>query len=319
MKTKHLIISGLLVLGTIAACKKEKTTPTTPEPTNPNLSKNGCVLTETYGEQFNKPSFLRPWKNTHSTALGKQHKTSAQVLREKFFYDAVGRVSKIEVYETDSTGTAKIEYTETFAYSAENISLTGIEYDEQGNPIDSTKRTLTAPINGFGFITSVSDKSPDGDEYTATYEYNTEGYLTKENSQFSYSYEGIGGTTIKSTRTAVIIYQYTNGNLSKETETYTQTTTGQPTTNGSYTSTYEYDSQLMQSNFISENAPFLGKFNKNLVKKKTEEYIVDNNPIFTDVITYTYELDAKGNVTKQLTTYNGASEPDVNTYTYQCK
>jgi hypothetical protein len=220
-----------------------------------------------------------------------------------FEYDNQKRVTKILRFDgTQADGYATITY-----------STTQIVYNDFDQGSTTPDETITYTVAN-GRVTSGTYTETDIDENsgytytytdTETYEYNSEGYLTK--------------TTSNSTETSnepnyqpdndsyVTTYTYQNGNL------ITMVETGGDSSD-TYTTSYEYNTDIVNTILVADYGIVIGKPNKNAIKKETQ---TNSNPNSSTYISnYTYELDADKNIKKATRT--SGTDVDITTFNYTC-
>lgn len=201
-----------------------------------------------------------------------------------FTYNAEGKVTKVKVTEEDVNDNYEITYT----YSGSKI--TAVDKDRDG----STTSTYNLDAKG-----RIASETYGNGQYTRTYTYNTEGYIVEH--QVS---------NVEGTYKEVRKYNYTNGNL-------TSIVYG----NGA-TDNLIYGTELAKDNFVSErefvfDSPLrslYGKTSKNLIAKFVES--PGSGGVYEEA--YTYEKDAKGNITKVSVLSNDGDSYMI-TSKYNCK
>jgi hypothetical protein len=187
-------------------------------------------------------------------------------------YNSDGKLSK--TVESGMTN-----YTTTYTYLGITINVIG---DISQTEI---KDIGIYSLNSQGYVSNITGTNGNSN-YVIIYEYDKSGYCTKE----TYSSDNI---------IEITTYTYANGNM-------TSTTLMSGTM--SNTTTYEYYTDKDNTlDYAHRGIIFMGKSNKNLIKKAT---------IGNSIITYTYDYDQDNYVTKQTRT---ASDGSIQweSYTYK--
>lgn len=228
---------------------------------------------------------------------------------ESYEYDNQKRVVKVRTFD----GTEPDGYY-TYTYTGSQI----IEKEFNENDTESDEITIYTVSNGVVTGSTSTETSSDNGHtttyvYTETYEHNSSGYLIKKTTVNRTTSNQPGFTSQESTGTTT--YTYTDGNLTKEVETYANGNYTQ-----TYTTTYEYDLNIANTLIVDDNL-LISKPNKNVVKKRTETSTSQGAESNTYVSTYAYVLNADKLITKRTTTHSSSgqgSETYASNFVYTC-
>jgi hypothetical protein len=215
-----------------------------------------------------------------------------------FEYDDQKRVTKVKYFEdniqegyvTLSYGSNQIVFKEFDGTSTQADET--ITYTLNNGVVNSSSETYTTQENGQTVTVTVN----------YTYEHNSEGYLTKQTEVSKQSNQNLATTTVTT-------YTYQNGNLTQEVET---------SGNFTYTTSYEYYTDIANTLMVDEDQFLLSKPNKNALKKRT---ILNSNPgSIPSVVNYTYEVNSDKLITKKTRTEVSGTQTftDINIYQYNC-
>ena len=240
---------------------------------------------------------------------------------QSFQYDNQGRVIKVE----DNDG-----YVSTMEYTASTVTIKDSDDGE-------LKHVSIARLDSKGLCTSMS---LDGDDENMTYEYDTDGYRKSSNSESDSWVASVTFTVSEGNYVAIqstdqwlyVTNQPTNQSLTdnsaltKETRSVKSSflaanlrklispVSRLKSATSSHTNISEFQFLTDKVNTIEyENMgiSYMGKQNKNLISKETNTFTFHGEFVPGETITYTYEYDAKGRITKQYST-----EWDYSVYTY---
>ncbi len=297
---KKAILFTFLAMLTIASfnsCTKDPITPTKKDPvitwTNPVDITNGTLLSAT---QLNATADV-PGTFVYTPALGTNLSEGAnQNLKVDFTpsdatsYNTASKTVSINVTKNELLGIAKIK----------TVTYTTTEY--VGYEVDTYQYDTQGRVTRVDFTDGVENDFE-------TFEYPNSTTVIEKWGSDAYTY------TLNATGQAI---QYVESGSSTNTYYYTYDSDGfmsngnfRVVVNGNIVSdggtTYEYD--LTKINTIGDKnmgLGFYGNDDKNLITKETNgAYIV----------TYTYEFDAKGRVSKQTADYSGLNT-DYLVFTY---
>lgn len=282
LANSSLWIASLLLLGTLilSSCDKEKE-----DPEIDSIPLLESIVTHSDGGQ---PDFS-----------------------QFFHYDNQGRLIKVE----DNDG-----YVTTMEYTESTVTVKDSEDGE-------LKDTSIGQLDSKGLCTSMIFE---GVEENATYEYDSNGY--RKSSSFEDRYSLITNAYTVSDGNCVTIIsmsEWTTGNsaFASEVGSFRRSFLAfnlqkripienrLKSTTTSYINKSDYQFYKDKSNTIgNENIgiSFMGKQNKNPIKQETNTITYNNEVASPQTVSYTYEYDANGWITKQ-TSSNG----DYSVYTYE--
>jgi hypothetical protein len=205
-------------------------------------------------------------------------------------YDAQNRITSL-----NAEGQAA-----TYTYSGSKVTI-AIIGDSMTANAEYTLNSSNYPSSGK-IVTSFS-----GIPITInfTYTYNSDGRCTKSKQSLSFFGQEMN---------SIVDYEYTNGNLTKETA-YDEASPEEKDV-----TTYTYFTDKTDSRALSMSKSYIadtqGKGSNNLIKQSVTNDAEGN----TVVVNYTYEYDATGKVTKETQKdEDSGEEVSVTTYGYTCK
>lgn len=286
---KSLVIVSMLLMGNLffSSCNKDKIDPETES--TPLISSEPLIAIES---SYNKEDYL--------------------FSGESYQYDNHGRLIKRISYDTSYS---------TMEYSASTIIVKNYEGGE-------LKSTSTALLNDLGLCTSFSFANS---SYQEAYEYESDGYRKYTINEgdtwlFTYTYnvfEGnyatitilledksktVNSATVKEDK--FLQSSFIPTNLENRFAPYNKLKSKAI----SNTNKSDFQFYTDKKNTIgNENRgmSFLGKQNKNPIKKTTYSNFSGSDFVDTETISFTYEYDAKGRITKQL-----SDDGNYTIYTY---
>jgi hypothetical protein len=205
-------------------------------------------------------------------------------------YDAQNRITSLK-----SEGQSA-----TYTYSG-NKAIVAIIGDSMTINAEYTLNTSNYPTSGK-FVTSYM-----GIPITInfTYTYDSEGHCTKSKQSLAFFGQEMN---------SIVDYEYTNGNLTKETA-YDEASPEEKDV-----TTYTYFTDKSDSRALSMSKTYVidvqGKGSKNLIKQSVTLDTEGNET----VVNYTYEYDSTGKVTKETQKdEDSGEEVSLTTYGYTCK
>jgi hypothetical protein len=188
----------------------------------------------------------------------------------------------------------------TYTYSG-NKAIVAIIGDSMNVNAEYTLNSSNYPASGK-FVTSYM-----GIPITLnfTYTYDSEGHCTKSKQSITFFGQELN---------SIVDYEYTNGNLTKETA-YDEVTPEEKDV-----TTYTYFTDKTDSRALSMSKTFIidvqGKGSKNLIKQSVTTDL-DGSSV---IVNYTYEYDATGKVTKETQKdEDSGEEVSMSTFGYTCK
>jgi YD repeat-containing protein len=205
-------------------------------------------------------------------------------------YDAQNRITS---FSTDGQSAS-------YTYNGSKVVI-AISGDSMNATAEFNLNSMNYPATGK--ISTVVSGLPITINYT--YTYNADGRCTKAKQSLAF----FGQEMV-----TVTDYEYTNGNLTKETS-YDEATPEEKDVIA-----YTYLSDKTDSRALSMSkvfiADFQGKGSTNLIKNSTSTTFDGT----VTIINYTYEYDASGKVTKETQTDSDSGEINgLSTYGYTCK
>lgn len=228
-----------------------------------------------------------------------------------------------QIVDTDSTvfnySGGKLTYAVTYDTTSNNAVTDSLVYSYSSSlvTVDNYQSGSLVQIQKY-FLGSNGYASKEVDIYngsnsitydTTFYEYNAEGYVIKDSNITTIVYTN--PSTPQSITITVDTFDISNGNIS----------TVKSKSNGTtIVLTYQYYSDKEnKSNLDLDSSPgilyaqFLGKGNKNLMKGFSNDS--------GDNVSYSYEIDSNGNVTKTTITdmSGGSSNIGIKRYYYKCQ
>jgi hypothetical protein len=224
-------------------------------------------------------------KVTSFKSYNEKSKTTETIQYE---YNTDGKINKMSY--SPIVAAYKNQAYETISYSSTAVVFT--LYDDKNKVISTT----TYQLNTAGYVTKIDY----GSSYLVTYEYDSQGFLSKSSSSGAFS----GGN---------YTYTYTDGNLTSVKGFDDKGKATDATTNEYYLdkSNGLKLETIYEKNILGQS--LFGNGSKNLLKKTT--YSSGSTTIITD---FTYTFDAKGNPTQIFQKASNGSNYTID-LVYLCK
>ncbi|MGN6645874.1 MAG: hypothetical protein ACTHJT_05020 [Cytophaga sp.] len=209
-------------------------------------------------------------------------------------YDSEGRVTKEQTFNKSSNSQG---YT-LYSYAAHKI--TEKEYDENGNQTSQTDYYLNSN-NNAGYSVYIEDGDTDNAD-TTWYSYDANKHNTRQVTKNTTTIVGISSSTYDTTW-----YTYSGNNLTKSEEKI----------NGGdlETTVYSYGSDDAKTQFLAPGqnySPVLGLYGE------TSDQLPTSATIGSTTVTYVYEFNSQGYVTRYKVVNSGVTQNDIH-FTYDCK